>query len=127
MLLSQMTNSPVVWPIVYFICFSADSLVSYAGERFDFVLQANKKVGNYWMRFRGLMDCDERFTKAHQVAVLHYVGAPLNKEPPGEVSYEEARRKGLVSMECPWKGASRVLTDTFRSGRCCFCQCASQH
>lgn len=73
----------------------ADSLVSYAGERFDFVLHANKKVGNYWMRFRGLMDCDERFTKAHQVAVLHYVGAPLNKEPPGEVSYEEAHRKGL--------------------------------
>lgn len=73
----------------------ADSLVSYAGERFDFVLHANKKVGNYWMRFRGLMDCDERFTKAHQVAVLHYVGAPVNEEPPGDVSYEEARRKGL--------------------------------
>jgi len=90
---------------VCFISFSADSLVSYAGERFDFVLHANKKVGNYWMRFRGLMDCDERFTKAHQVAVLHYVGAPLNKEPPGEVSYEEAHRKGLVSMEYPWKGA----------------------
>jgi len=105
MLLSQMINCPIVCPRVYFVSFSADSLVSYAGERFDFVLHANKKVGNYWMRFRGLMDCDERFTKAHQVAVLHYVGAPLNKEPPGEVSYEEARRKGLVSMECPWKGA----------------------
>jgi Multicopper oxidase. len=100
-----MINSPSVWPTVCFVCFSAESLVSYAGERFDFVLHANKKVGNYWMRFRGLMDCDERFTKAHQVAVLHYVGAPPNKEPPGEVSYEESRRKGLVSMEYQWKGA----------------------
>jgi hypothetical protein len=93
------------WSRVCFICSAADSLVSYAGERFDFVLHANKKVGNYWMRFRGLMDCDERFTKAHQVAVLHYVGAPVNEEPPGEVSYKEARRKGLVSIECRWKGA----------------------
>ncbi|PSN35389.1 hypothetical protein C0J52_17819 [Blattella germanica] len=74
---------------------SADSLVSYAGERFDFVLNANNKVGNYWMRFRGLMDCDERFTMAYQVAVLHYDGAPELEEPPGEVSYEAARREGL--------------------------------
>lgn len=78
--------------------FSAKTLVTYAGERFDFVLKANNKVGNYWMRFRGLMDCDERFTKAHQVAVLHYDGAPLNEEPPGEVRYEIPRREGLVSM-----------------------------
>jgi hypothetical protein len=88
-----------------FICFSADSLVSYAGERFDFVLHANRKVSNYWMRFRGLMDCDERFTKAHQVAILHYVGAPANEEPSGDVSYEEARRKGMVSMEYQSKHA----------------------
>jgi hypothetical protein len=73
--------------------------VSYAGERFDFVLKANKKVGNYWMRFRGLMDCDERFTKAHQVAVLHYDAAPEDEEPPGEVSYEATQRKGMVSMK----------------------------
>jgi hypothetical protein len=78
--------------------FSANSLVSYAGERFDFVLKANKKVGNYWMRFRGLMDCDERFNKAHQVAVLHYDGAPVNKEPPEDVRYEIPRREGMVSM-----------------------------
>ncbi|XP_055539968.1 uncharacterized protein LOC129726845 [Wyeomyia smithii] len=52
------------------------SFVSYAGERFDFVLRANQPIGNYLMRFRGLMDCDERFTSAYQVAVLRYKGAP---------------------------------------------------
>ncbi|XP_065091239.1 uncharacterized protein LOC135712206 [Ochlerotatus camptorhynchus] len=52
------------------------SFVSYAGERFDFILRANQPVGNYLMRFRGLMDCDERFTSAYQVAVLRYRGAP---------------------------------------------------
>jgi hypothetical protein len=88
----------VLFHVTFIYVFSANSLVSYAGERFDFVLKANKKVGNYWMRFRGLMDCDERFTKAHQVAVLHYDGAPENKEPPAEVRYEIPRREGLVSM-----------------------------
>ncbi|XP_058451938.1 uncharacterized protein LOC131430754 [Malaya genurostris] len=52
------------------------SFVSYAGERFDFILRANQPIGNYLMRFRGLMDCDERFTSAYQVAVLRYKGAP---------------------------------------------------
>ncbi|KAG8300957.1 iron assimilation by reduction and transport [Homalodisca vitripennis] len=44
------------------------------------MLVANRPVGNYWVRFTGLMDCDQRFTKAHQVAVLHYEGAP-EREP----------------------------------------------
>ncbi|KAL1506103.1 hypothetical protein ABEB36_005531 [Hypothenemus hampei] len=52
----------------------ADSLVTYAGERFDFVLSADQPKALYWMRFRGLMDCDERYKKAFQVAVLEYQG-----------------------------------------------------
>lgn len=43
------------------------SFVSYAGERFDFIINANQNSGNYWIRVRGLMDCDERFTSAYQV------------------------------------------------------------
>lgn len=46
--------------------------MAYAGERFDFVLNANQSDGLFWMRFRGLMDCDERYQKAFQVAVLEY-------------------------------------------------------
>ncbi|XP_053980315.1 uncharacterized protein LOC128877215 [Hylaeus volcanicus] len=65
----------------------ADSLVSYAGERFDFVVDTNRTVANYWIRFRGLMDCDERFTKAYQVAILRYEGA-IEQDPEGEVTYE---------------------------------------
>lgn len=45
------------------------SFVSYAGERFDFIINANQNPGNYWIRVRGLMDCDERFTSAYQVSV----------------------------------------------------------
>lgn len=62
------------------------SIVTYAGERFDFVLNANQEVGNYWIRLKGLMDCSEVFTSAFQVAILRYEGAP-DEEPTAELSY----------------------------------------
>ncbi|KAM0737216.1 L-ascorbate oxidase [Formica fusca] len=68
----------------------AESLVSYAGERFDFIIEMNQPVNNYWMRFRGLMDCDKRFLSAYQVAILRYEGAP-EEEPAVEVSYDRVR------------------------------------
>ncbi|GBP81803.1 Laccase-11 [Eumeta japonica] len=70
------------------------SLVTYAGERYDFILEANNEIDNYWIRFRGLMDCDERFTKARQVGVLHYEGA-LENEPMGDLTWEESHNEGL--------------------------------
>ncbi|XP_054269197.1 uncharacterized protein LOC128990701 [Macrosteles quadrilineatus] len=73
---------------------TVDSLVSYAGERWDFVLDADAEVGNYWMRFTGLMDCDERFTKAHQLAILRYEGAPA-EEPQGPVGYNVHPKREL--------------------------------
>lgn len=68
----------------------AESLVSYAGERFDFIVNMDQKIDNYWIRFRGLMDCDERFLSAHQVAILRYEGAE-DVDPKGEVSYHRNR------------------------------------
>jgi FtsP/CotA-like multicopper oxidase with cupredoxin domain len=64
------------------------SMVTYAGERFDIIINADKAIGNYWIRIRGLMDCDERFTSAYQVAILRYRGAPLrNPEPQPQYNY----------------------------------------
>ncbi|KAF2890868.1 hypothetical protein ILUMI_15305, partial [Ignelater luminosus] len=73
----------------------ADSVVTYAGERFDFVLNADQPIGLYWMRFRGLMDCDERFKSAHQASVLQYQGASNTDYPEGDLDYEQARKEGL--------------------------------
>jgi Multicopper oxidase. len=72
------------------------SIVSYAGERWDFILNATHHVGNYWIKMRGLMDCDERFTSAYQTAVLRYEGAP-DESPAGEVDYDATRTSGTVS------------------------------
>ncbi|XP_033225671.1 laccase-1 [Belonocnema kinseyi] len=64
----------------------AQSLVTYAGERYDFIVEMNQEVGNYWMHFRGLLDCGESFTKAYQVAILHYEGAEQSS-PHSRISW----------------------------------------
>ncbi|CAG9818287.1 unnamed protein product [Phaedon cochleariae] len=75
----------------------ATSLVTYAGERFDFVMNADQDRALYWIRFKGLMDCDERFTKAFQTAVLEYDGLNTTEEdyPEGNVDYDNAHNDGL--------------------------------
>ncbi|KAF4532298.1 hypothetical protein B566_EDAN010799 [Ephemera danica] len=70
-----------------------DSLVSYAGERFDFVVTANQTPGSYWLRVRGLMDCDERFNAVHQVAIVLYEGSEKS-EPLEALGYQYAARGG---------------------------------
>lgn len=52
------------------------SFVSYAGERFDFIVNANQEPGSYWIRVRGLLDCDERFASAYQVCIF-YISSDL--------------------------------------------------
>lgn len=74
----------------YFEPIQVDSLVTYAGERFDFVVTANQPIENYWVRIKGLMDCDERFTKAHQAAIFRYDGAS-KVSPSAQLSYEYHR------------------------------------
>jgi len=49
------------------------------------------------MRFKGLMDCDERFTKAFEVAILHYDGADDN-EPEGIPTYDNSLYSGIVNI-----------------------------
>lgn len=73
----------------------AESLISLAGERFDFVLDANQEVKNYWIRFKGIQDCGPK--QAYQVAILNYLGANEDQDPEGVVTYETAGRSGVVS------------------------------
>lgn len=70
-------------------------LVTYAGERWDFIVHADQEIGNYFIRARGLMDCDERFTSSFQMAVLHYQGAP-EEDPKGDKPSYNLLREGLI-------------------------------
>lgn len=74
-----------------------DSFVTYSGERFDVIVNANQDIDNYWIRFRGMISCARN--KAHQVAVLHYEGANMDEYPAGVPSYETSKREGVVSAK----------------------------
>ena len=75
--------------------FDVESLVIYAGERFDFVLTANNTVGNYWMKVKGLADCSVKSAK--QTAILRYDGSP-EEDPTGPAGYKDMDRQGMVSV-----------------------------
>ncbi|WAQ99184.1 LAC1-like protein [Mya arenaria] len=78
-----------------------ESFNIFAGERYDFVLGADKPVGNYWVRVRGLADCGVK--SAHQVAILRYDGAD-DIDPPLDVAYDLADRGGKKLN--PWNKKS---------------------
>uniref|UniRef100_A0A1Y1K8C1 Laccase n=2 Tax=Photinus pyralis TaxID=7054 RepID=A0A1Y1K8C1_PHOPY len=78
-----------------FASIKAESIVTYAGERFDFIINADQPVDLYWIRFKGLMDCDERFRSAHQAAVLQYKGSSKSSYPQALLSYAKAHKEGM--------------------------------
>ncbi|XP_031782456.1 uncharacterized protein LOC100115163 [Nasonia vitripennis] len=58
-------------------------------KRIDFVLKANQKIDNYWIRYRGLGSCRTRnsTTRVHQVSILRYESAELG-DPKAPVGYD---------------------------------------
>ncbi|XP_012944262.1 laccase-1 [Aplysia californica] len=86
--------------------FVADSFNIFAGERYDFVLYADKvsPLRNYWIRVRGMAACKVNY--AHQTAILRYEGAPL-EDPPESTTWQEAFRGGIKLN--PWNSKG---TDT---------------
>ncbi|XP_043604927.1 laccase-4-like [Bombus pyrosoma] len=70
-----------------------DSIVSLAGERYDFVINTNQTPGAYWIQLRGLDDC--AYNRIQQLALLQYEGAsitPKTKEP----TFDNPIPNGLV-------------------------------
>ncbi|CAH1780992.1 unnamed protein product [Owenia fusiformis] len=70
-----------------------ENFIIFAGERYDFVLNANQNVSNYWMKLKGLADCSPSWAQAHQTAIIRYEGA-ANENPPGPTGYEDTGREG---------------------------------
>lgn len=57
-----------------------NSIITSAGERVDFILNANRNVNTYWIHVRGLGEC--RNTTVHQLAYLQYKNGPLKPSTP---------------------------------------------
>ena len=75
--------------------YEVESLVVYAGERFDFVLMANNEVRRFWVKVKGLGDCVVNSVK--QTAVVHYEGS-TDEDPTEGRGYNDMDRAGIVSF-----------------------------
>lgn len=67
---------------------TVDTVTIWPGERIDFILIANQKPGNYWIRYRGYGECQKSNDSAgvFQSALLRYDNVPL-REPQSRVSW----------------------------------------
>ncbi|KAF9254733.1 laccase [Marasmius fiardii PR-910] len=59
---------------------TVDNMRVYAGQRYSFVLNANKPVGNYWIRSKPNAGLEQSFINGMNSAILRYEGAP-DEEP----------------------------------------------
>lgn len=68
----------------------------FAGERYDFILNADKPSGNYWIRTRGLADCGPDYKSVSQTAILRYEGA-MPMFPKESTDYDAVETTGMVT------------------------------
>jgi len=59
---------------------TVDSIQIFAGQRYSFVLNANQKIANYWIRANPNLGT-QGFEGGVNSAILRYVGAPLLQDP----------------------------------------------
>nr|BAI66147.1 laccase [Pleurotus salmoneostramineus] len=57
-----------------------DSIRVFAGQRYSFILHANKPINNYWIRAEPNLGA-RGFEGGINSAILRYIGAPRNREP----------------------------------------------
>lgn len=84
------------------------------------MLNANQKVDNYWIRYRGFGTCNTRnlTTRVHQVSILRYESAELT-DPKAPVGYDipETPADARVRHTVPTKvfAFANVLLVDFKS------------
>ncbi|KAK2584471.1 hypothetical protein KPH14_006846 [Odynerus spinipes] len=81
------TDGEAVHPV------TVNTIISFSGERYDFVINADQPVGAYWIQVRSLGECG--IERAQQLAVLRYARGPYQPitTPP---SYDFGLPQGIV-------------------------------
>nr|CAD7194518.1 unnamed protein product [Timema douglasi] len=81
------TDGESVHPVV------VNTIISFSGERYDFVINAEQNVGAYWIQVRGLGECGSK--RAMQLGVLRYARGPQQpaSDPP---TYDVGLPQGVV-------------------------------
>ncbi|XP_018575474.1 laccase [Anoplophora glabripennis] len=70
-----------------------NTIISFSGERYDFVINADQAPTAYWMQLRGLGECGIR--RVQQLAILRYARGPYqpSSNPP---TYDYGIPQGVV-------------------------------
>ncbi|XP_026329608.1 laccase-5 isoform X2 [Hyposmocoma kahamanoa] len=70
-----------------------NTIISFSGERYDFVIEANNIPGAYWIQVRGLGECGIK--RAQQLGILRYARGPYqpSSQPP---TYDVGLPQGVV-------------------------------
>ncbi|XP_044727982.1 laccase-8-like [Chrysoperla carnea] len=72
-----------------------ETFIGNAGERYDFVLNANAPIGTYWIRVRGVgNEC--KSGKINQQAILKYKKSELEVPKQDVPTYDESGRSGKL-------------------------------
>ncbi|XP_076303578.1 uncharacterized protein LOC143221863 [Lasioglossum baleicum] len=95
-----------------------NSIISLAGERYDFVLNANQPPGAYWIQLRGVGSCTNN--KLQALAVLQYVNASATLSTP-EPKYDEVLPQRVVlnplDGNCSETRPNAICVSNLRSAR----------
>ncbi|XP_052864087.1 uncharacterized protein LOC128270712 [Anopheles cruzii] len=99
---------------------TVDTLISTSGERYDFVLTADQKPGNYWVRVRAIGFCNVE--RREEFAILSYADAesvsdeelafPANKPPTWDQRFPSGTVLNNPNATCYLAGDSdRCVAD----------------
>lgn len=66
-----------------------------AGERYDFVINADQPVGAYWIQARGLGECGNK--RVQQLGILRYARGPYQPKSKAP-TYDVGLPQGVVSI-----------------------------
>ena len=88
-----------------------ESFVSNPGERYDFVLNTNKDVKNYWIKVKGEGNC--AFHDLFQRAVLRYGGAKNELNSKSNMIYNDTTRIGRVRQVALGQAETDWLSVTY--------------
>ncbi|XP_049823359.1 uncharacterized protein LOC109603788 isoform X2 [Aethina tumida] len=70
-----------------------NTIISFSGERYDFVINADQNPGAYWIQLRGLGECGIR--RVQQLAILRYARGPYQPSSPPP-TYDFGIPQGVV-------------------------------
>ncbi|KAJ4431325.1 hypothetical protein ANN_19922 [Periplaneta americana] len=89
-----------------------DSVVLYAGDRFDVVVEASEPLSSYWIHLKGLGPCAA--ARTYQLGILRYIGDNYNTPLSADPGYEGFPTNGLVlnAADGPCSGHNNSLCIT---------------